>query len=144
MERSHVRALEADQGVLQIADAVAADLRLPLSSKLVEHGLALPHERVSALGHGEAGAPDGATIWAAEDVSVLFQEGDRLGCRLFRDRCASADLGDRVSSGRDRAQREIMGGTNAGMPSGGKSFGRFLSHEPESPEQQQRQVRTTS
>jgi hypothetical protein len=37
-----------------------------------------------------------------------------------------------------------MGGTDAGVPPRGKSIRRLFRHEPEPPEEQQRQVGTTS
>ena len=139
-----IRAEEAQQGVLQVADAVTAYLGFPLSPELVKHRFPRTHEGMPAVRHGQAGSSSIARIGAAENISVLFQERDCLGCRLPGDRRAPPHLGDRVGSRRNSTQREIMGGTDTGVPPRGKSIRRLFRHEPEPPEEQQRQVGTTS
>jgi hypothetical protein len=139
-----IGAEEAEQGVLQIADAITAHLGFPLGPEFVKHSFPLTHEGMPAVGHRQAGSSRIARTGAAENISALFQERDRLGCRLPGDRRAPAHLRDRVGSRSDSTQREIVGGTDTGVPSRGKPVRRFVRHEPEPPEEQQRQVGTTS
>jgi len=139
-----IRAEEAQQGVLQVADAVTAYLGFPLSPELVKHRFPRTHEGMPAVRHRQAGSSRIARTGAAENVSVLFQERDRLGCRLPGDRRAPPHLRDRVGSRRNSTQREIMGGADTGVPPRGKPVRRLFRHKPEPPEEQQRQVGTTS
>ena len=139
-----IGAEEAQQGVLQIADAITADLGFPLGPELVKHSFPLTHEGMPAVRHRQAGSSSIARIGAAENISVLFQERDRLGCRLPGDRRAPPHLRDRVGSRRNSTQREIVGGTDTGVPPRGKSIRRLFRHKPERPEEQQSQVGTTS
>lgn len=74
-----------------------------------------------AVRHRQAGSSGIARIGAAENISALFQERERLCCRLPGDRRAPRHLGDRVGSRRNSAQREIMGGTDTGVPPRGKA-----------------------
>ena len=139
-----IGAEEAQQGVLQIADAIPAHLGFPLSPEFVKHSFPLTHEGMPAVRHRQAGSSRIARTGAAENISALFQERDRLRCRLPGDRRAPAHLRDGVGSRRNSTQREIMGGTYTGVPPRGKSIRRLFRHEPEPPEEQQRQVGTTS
>src|SRR5215469_9264980 len=97
-----------------------------------------------AIRHRQAGPSGIGRIGAAENISALFQERDRLRCRLPGDRRAPPHLRDRAGSRRNSTQREIMGGTDTGVPPRGKPNRRLFRHEPEPPEEQQRQVGTTS
>lgn len=139
-----IGAEEAQQGVLQIADAITAHLGFPPSPELVKHGFPLTHEGMPAVRYRQAGSPGIARTGAAENISALFQERDRLRCRLPGDRRAPAHLRDRAGSRRNSAQREIMGGTDAGVPPRGKPVRRLFRHKPEPPQEQQRQIGTTS
>ena len=139
-----IRAEEAYQGVLQVADAITAHLGFPLSPELVKHSFPRTHEGMPAVRHRQAGSSSIARIGAAENISALFQERDRLRCRLPGDRRAPRHLRDRVGPGRNSTQREIMGRTDTGVPPRGKSIRRLFRHEPEPPEEQQRQVGTSS
>jgi len=78
-----IGAEEAQQGILQIADAITANLRFPLSPELVKHSFPLTHEGMPAVCYRQAGSSSIARIRAAENISALFQERDRLGCRLL-------------------------------------------------------------
>jgi hypothetical protein len=69
-----IGAEEAQQGVLQIADAITAHLGFPLSPELVEHSFPLTHEGMPAVRHRQAGSSSIARIGAADNISALFQE----------------------------------------------------------------------
>jgi hypothetical protein len=139
-----IGAEQAQQGVLQIADAITAHLGFPLSPELVKHSFPLTHEGMPTVRHRQPGSSSIARIGAAENISAFFEERDRLRRRLLGDRRAPPDLRDRVGSSRNSTQREIMGGTYTGVPPRGKSIRRLFRHKPERPEEQQSQVGTTS
>jgi hypothetical protein len=139
-----IGAEKAQQCVLQIADATTAHQGLPLGSELVKHSFPLMHEGVPAVRHRQAGSSAVARVEGAENITALFQKRDRLRSRLLGDRRTPPHLRDRVGSGSNSAQREIMGGTDTGVPARGKSVRRLIRHKPEPAEEQQGQVGTTS
>jgi hypothetical protein len=135
---------EALQGILQIGDAVMADEGFPPCPEFVEHCFAFAHERIPAIGHCQARSPGIDRIGASEDITAVFQKRDCLRGGLLGDRGAPPHFGDRFGSCRDSAQREIVGGSDTGVPTRGKSNGRLFGQETEPAEQQQREVGTAS
>ena len=63
---------EVEQGVLQIPDAITADLGFPLSPELVEHSFPLTHEGMPAVRYRQPSSSSIARIGAAENISALF------------------------------------------------------------------------
>lgn len=143
-ERGVVSAEQVQQGVLQVGDSLPADEGLPLGPQIVEHGLAVTHQLGAAFGHLKLGPAPIARVEAAENVTVLFQEGNRLRRCLLGDRGTPTDLGDRSGSRRDGSQRKIVGRSDTGMTASGEALRRLFGHEPEPAEKQQSEIGTTA
>lgn len=135
---------KALQRILHIGDAVTADKRLPLSAQLVEHGLALVHERVPAIRHREPGASRVTRIEVSEHVPALFEERHSLGRRLLCHGGAPPHFRHRYGTRDDGPEREVMRGTHTGISSLREPRRCFFCHESEPAEKQQRQIRTIS
>lgn len=125
---------------LEAFEFLEADALRPAIAKLVKYLLAGDKEGMAPVGDGEAAPASVSLVNLTGDVTMLFEEGDRLGGGLPGDAELTAELRDGFRAGVNRPDREVVDRADPLMSALGQLYARGVCQRAKSAEEQQREV----